>query len=189
MAQREVWDMKAREHDNQQPLIAERVIQSLQTNASKSYGAVSLDIGEWCSASTIQVWLASFKSCSIYVEQVLPLLLIVQREKHVTFSKLLRSNWNLPKAKYLWIHYDEKWFYGFVTRSNAKKCPELGRNFGFSRHGVCALVECWFTIERRKLLRDWDGSGWKKAPWARGRKWSRVCPFTGKDFLEKTCTY
>jgi hypothetical protein len=27
MAQKEVWDMKAREHDNQQPLIAERVIQ------------------------------------------------------------------------------------------------------------------------------------------------------------------
>jgi hypothetical protein len=69
-AQREVWDMKAREHRNQQPLIAERVIQSLQTNASKSYGAVSLDIGEWCSATTIQAWLASFKSYSVYVEQV-----------------------------------------------------------------------------------------------------------------------
>jgi hypothetical protein len=79
MTQREVWDMKAREHDNQQPLIAERVIQSFQTNASKSYGAVSLDIGEWCSASTIQVWVASFKSYSIYVERVLPLLLIHTR--------------------------------------------------------------------------------------------------------------
>jgi hypothetical protein len=45
-AQREVWDMNAREHGNQQPLIAERVIQSLQTNASKSSGAVSLNIGE-----------------------------------------------------------------------------------------------------------------------------------------------
>jgi hypothetical protein len=101
-------------------------IQSLQTNASKSYGAVSLDIREWCSASTIQVWwLASFKSYSIYVERVLPLLLIVQREKHVTFSKLLGSNWNLPKANFLWIQYYEKWFYGFVTRSDAKKCPEL----------------------------------------------------------------
>jgi hypothetical protein len=127
MAQREVWAMKEREHDNQQPLIAERVIQSLQTNASKSFGAVCLDIaGEWCSATTIQAWLASFKSYSVYVEQVLPLLLIVQWEKHVTFSKLLRSNWNLPKAKYLWINYDEKWLYYFVTRSNAKKCPELG---------------------------------------------------------------
>jgi hypothetical protein len=125
MAQREVWAMKEREHDNQQPVIAERVIQSLQTNASKSFGAVCLDIGEWCYATTIQAWLASFKSYSVYVERVLPLLSIVQQEKHVTFSKLLRSNWNLPKAKYLWIHYDEKWFYGFVTRMNAKKCPEL----------------------------------------------------------------
>jgi hypothetical protein len=54
MAQREVWAMKEREHGNQQPLIAERVIQSLQTNASKSFGAVCLDIaGEWCSATTI----------------------------------------------------------------------------------------------------------------------------------------
>jgi hypothetical protein len=59
-AKREVWDKKAREPETQQPLIAERVIQSLQTNASKSYGAVSLDIGEWCLATTIQAWLASF---------------------------------------------------------------------------------------------------------------------------------
>jgi hypothetical protein len=65
-------------------------------------------------------------SYSIYIERVLPLLSRVQWEKHRTFSKLLHFNWNLPKAKYLWIHYDEKWFYGFITRSNAKKCPELG---------------------------------------------------------------
>jgi hypothetical protein len=32
-AQQEVWDMRAREQSNQQPLIAERIIQSLQTNA------------------------------------------------------------------------------------------------------------------------------------------------------------
>jgi hypothetical protein len=35
------------------------------------------------------------------------------------------------------------------------------------------------------LLGDWNGSGWKKTPWARDHKWSRVCPFTGKDFLER----
>jgi hypothetical protein len=107
--------MKAREHDNQQPLIADRVIKSLQTNAFKSYRAVSSDIGEWCLATTIQAWLVSFKSYSVYVKRVLPLLSIVQREKHVTFSKLLRSHWNLPEAKYLWINYNEKWFCGFVT--------------------------------------------------------------------------
>jgi hypothetical protein len=89
MAHREVWAMKEREHGKQQPLIAERVIQSLQTHATKSFGAVCLDIGEWCSATTIQVWLASFKSYIVYIERILPLLSIVQREKHVTFSKLL----------------------------------------------------------------------------------------------------
>jgi hypothetical protein len=47
-------------------------------------------------------------------------------EKHMMFSKLLCSNWSLPQAKYLWIHYDEKWFYGFVTGFISKKCPELG---------------------------------------------------------------
>jgi hypothetical protein len=51
-AQQEMWDMRTREHNNQQPLIAKRFIQSLQMNASKLYGAVALDIREWCSAST-----------------------------------------------------------------------------------------------------------------------------------------
>jgi hypothetical protein len=51
----------------------------------------------------------------------------------VTFSKLLRSNWNLPKAKYLWIHDDEKWFYGFVTRScMSKRHTQLLRQHGNS---------------------------------------------------------
>jgi hypothetical protein len=44
----------------------------------------------------------------------------------VTFSKLLQLNWNLLKAKYLWTHYNGTRLYGFVTRSNDKKCPELG---------------------------------------------------------------
>ncbi len=99
MAQREVWAMKEREHNNQQPLIPERVIQSLQTNALKSFGAVCLDIGEWCSATTIQAWLASFKWHGICVERDLPLLLKAKREKHVI----------LP-VKCLWIHYKKKWF-------------------------------------------------------------------------------
>jgi hypothetical protein len=124
-AQKEVWDIKAREFPRQPATLNRRKSYSIIAD-KRLYGAVSLDIGEWCSATTIQAWLASFKSCSVYVERVLPLLSIVQREKHVKFSKLLRSNWNLPKLKHLWIHYDEKWFYGFVTQSNAKKCPELG---------------------------------------------------------------
>ena len=35
--------------------------------------------------------------------------------------------WGMSRqTKVLWIHYDEKWFWGLVTRANAKCCPELG---------------------------------------------------------------
>jgi hypothetical protein len=56
----------------------------------------------------------------------LPLLSPLQKKKHVDFCVHLRNNWGLPRGKYLWIHYDEKWFYGMVLRANAKKCNELG---------------------------------------------------------------
>jgi hypothetical protein len=55
-AQQEVWDMRAREHDNQQPLIAERLIESLQTNALKWYGAVYVLIIQGDNAGPHQEW-------------------------------------------------------------------------------------------------------------------------------------
>jgi hypothetical protein len=68
-AHQNLWDMWPREHDDQQPLMTERIVISLPMAALKSFGAVALDIGEWCSPSTIQSWLASFKSYSIYIER------------------------------------------------------------------------------------------------------------------------
>jgi hypothetical protein len=32
--------------------------------------------------------------------------------------------------------------------------------------------------------KDWDGRPSFVTPWARGEKWSLVCPYTGKDFFE-----
>jgi hypothetical protein len=61
-----------------------------------------------------------------YVERILPLLSLQQMVKHVAFSQLVQNNWGLPQTKYLWIHYDEKWFFGFLRRANAKMCAELG---------------------------------------------------------------
>ena len=49
-----------------------------------------------------------------------------QMGKHVEFAELLQANWNLPIGRILWINYNEKWFYGFVARSNAKMCEKLG---------------------------------------------------------------
>ena len=48
-----------------------------------------------------------------------------QRTEHVAFSKHLRLLWGLGPGKYLWIHYDEKWFWGFVARV-AKACEAIG---------------------------------------------------------------
>jgi len=39
-------------------------------------------------------------------------------QKHLDFSR--HSHWGLPILKYLWLHYNEKWFWGLITRSNAK---------------------------------------------------------------------
>jgi hypothetical protein len=29
-------------------------------------------------------------------------------------------------GKYIWLHFDEKWFWGFVGRGNAKMAPSAG---------------------------------------------------------------
>ena len=60
-----------------------------------------------------------------YTERILPLLTEGQRRKHVTFAKHLRTLWGKALGKYLWIYWDEKWFWGAVRRM-AKMCPEKG---------------------------------------------------------------
>jgi hypothetical protein len=47
-------------------------------------------------------------------------------DKHVVFAKLILNNWNLPRGRYLWMHFDEKWFWGLVLRAYAKACEMLG---------------------------------------------------------------
>jgi hypothetical protein len=49
-------------------------------------------------------------------------------QKHLDFAKLVQDHWGLSTAgkKYLWAHFDEKWFYGWLGRANAKKCEQLG---------------------------------------------------------------
>jgi hypothetical protein len=48
--------------------------------------------------------------------------------EHLQFAHHFRNNWALGAGKYLVIMYDEKWFWGFVTRRGAKCCEELGIN-------------------------------------------------------------
>jgi len=124
-ATRNFWECRARSCLAMHSTIRDRIIESLRQNPSKSFRQVAIDIGDWCCAATICHWFVSHGS-SHYVERCLPLLTTEQMRRHVEFSEKLLKNWGLALGKYLWIHYDEKWFYGWVSRTNAKKCEILG---------------------------------------------------------------
>ena len=122
------WYAEARHHDSRWPEIRDCIILLLQNNASISYAQLSQQIGGWCSAKTIHKWLVSQVNFSYYNERIIPLLTTAQRAKHVAFSRHLRNHWGFSREKLkkvLFIHYDEKWFYGMVTRSHGKKCDNL----------------------------------------------------------------
>ena len=47
----------------------------------------------------------------------------------MAFAERVHRKWDLPSEttnKILWIHSDEKWFYGLVARKSAKACSEIG---------------------------------------------------------------
>jgi len=123
VSEKKVWEAKAREHDERQPFIADDIVRILRKNPTKSFDHVADDIDWWCNGATI---LSSKEDYCTYVECALPLLTATQKAKHVAFATLVCNNWNLKRGKYLWLHYDEKWFWGFVARANAKKCEALG---------------------------------------------------------------
>jgi hypothetical protein len=123
---KEMWEAAARGKIERQPTIRNDILEALRANPSKSFDNIAEDIGYWCSSQTIQRWFASHDDYKLYTERPLPLLSTQQMKKHVDFSRHLRNNWGLPRQNILWIHYDEKWFYGWVCRTTAKKCAQLG---------------------------------------------------------------
>ena len=127
--ERVVWELRSRSMIARQPFIADSIIYALREDPTLSWVQVASSIDDWCSPSTIQRWFHSYKGrggyCT-YTERLLPLLSEQQRRKHVIFSNHLLNHWGKdPNGKYLWIHYDEKWFWGFVAR-HAKVCEALG---------------------------------------------------------------
>ena len=56
---------------------------------------------------------------------VLYLYYLLSREKHLIFSKRVLKNWGRGRGEYLWIHFDEKWFWGVLLRKTAKKFDGL----------------------------------------------------------------
>jgi hypothetical protein len=53
------WDMVAREHDEQQLNIKQRIIEALKANPKIYWQALEETIQHWCSASTIRRWVTS----------------------------------------------------------------------------------------------------------------------------------
>ena len=63
----------------------------------------------------------------MYAQRAIPLLTAEQRKNHITFYKHLHNNLGMrTRRKILWIHYNEKWFYGWLSRATAKNCELLG---------------------------------------------------------------
>jgi hypothetical protein len=136
---RDFWYSKSRAHDNRWHTIKDSIIQSLQRNSTKGFRQVERDIDGWCSHATIAKWFGKHKTYSVYTERILPLLTTAQKSKQYLFACHLRNYWGIPvhqRKKILWIHYDEKWFWGLVARNNAKMCDELGllRKYKYAYH-------------------------------------------------------
>ena len=120
------WECMSRAKVASQLVMRDRVLHILRNNPTKSYEQVAKDINGWCGSSSIKRWMSSYAGYCLYTQRTLPLLSAIQKGEHVAFAKHLRNNWNLPRQKILWIHYDEKWFFGWVNRANAKLLDCLG---------------------------------------------------------------
>jgi hypothetical protein len=126
VAERRLWDAKARAHVERQPEINPLLVAALKQNPASSWFRLSGVINNWCSPSAIQRWMTSHASYSNYAEMIIPLLSLPQKVKHLAFARRLRANWYRGGGKFLLINYDEKWFWGLVLRAAAKECTELG---------------------------------------------------------------
>ena len=132
---KEALEVYSRTKISQQMYVKDLIIDTLRNNPSMSFDNLAKEIN-FCSAQTIHKWMASYAGYSLYTEQTLPLLSSIQMKKNVTFSQRLQNNWNLPRQKILWIHYDEKWWYGHVNRGNCKLLEILGleKQYTFVQH-------------------------------------------------------
>ena len=96
-------------------------------------------------------YVLAHSSFEYYKRHIKPGVSAVNSKKQVGFAIRVKNRWGLPRAKYLWIHYDEKWFYAVVARNNGKACPEKGvrKSFSSVHHKshvekvMCVAVACY----------------------------------------------
>ena len=89
-------------------------MRELRNNNAICYSKLASKIDYWCGEGTIRKWVITRDGYKLYIERIVPLLNAEQRMKHLACAKRILTNWGLGAGKYLWIHYDEKWFWGLV---------------------------------------------------------------------------
>ena len=117
-----------------QPSIVEKIVHALLENWNSSWQALADKLKvtgnmNYCTAKTVRNFVQQFDGFKTYRERVVPALSPQQKMAHVEHAKKVKNRWNRTwekGQKFLFIHYDEKWFYGLVLRARAKMCPELG---------------------------------------------------------------
>lgn len=134
------WDALSEEKRNQykqlglaklaeQPYIAGQITAMLLQNPNMPYAEIATRLENWCTEKVIRNWIQSFESFDTYRECIVPAVSAKQKAQQVEHARKVKARWNLnpkPGQKFLFVHYDEKWFYGLVLRARAKKCPQIG---------------------------------------------------------------
>ena len=114
------WKQRRLEHIRQWPTIKETLMRELQNNNAITYQNLSSEINYWCGAGTIQKWVQSRDGYLLYVKRIIPLLSTKQKSLHLECAKRIRSNLGLGSGKYLWVHYNKKWFWGLVLQKTQR---------------------------------------------------------------------
>jgi hypothetical protein len=104
------WHRMAREHEARQPFIEEDIVAILDSCVTTSYRALAVRINGWCAPSTIETWLKSHPTFTMYAKNIKPGLTPDNKVKQVLFAQRVHRKWDLPPQvnKILWIHSDEK---------------------------------------------------------------------------------
>ena len=111
-----VYEKAARDHDRRQPYIATEIANALNRGV-RSYSQLVRSIDGWCGKKTIMKWLTKHDTFCMYYKHILPGLTKANSNKQIEFSMHVHDNWGLPRGQpYLWVHSDEKWFFGLVSR-------------------------------------------------------------------------
>ena len=133
--ERERYKFASRSAMAAHPFIERWLLYELKCDPHASFVQLANSIGNWCSANTIQRWWNSSVTAVLLGQRFIPLLSERQRRAHVDFALHVKNNWGRGRdrrKRILWVHWDEKWFWGYLLRKRAK----LDRARGLTQRGV-----------------------------------------------------